>query len=430
MKGGMYFADGVSLVVHGVREQLFLGASQIKIMADGGVRSMYDSIQTVQFTFEEMRAAVGSHHNEIPPCGIFLLLKTLAFYAIMGLSWEQFPRKTVCFLWMGAMYIDILNLLHQHNMPRPTSRRPGKGICLLDMPRDYVLVSLQATGPEPAYDDLLEITLLRIRGSLVVDEFHSLLAPEQALTPFTSRCTSLTNDMLVEAPSPLAVMPQVLAFIEQDTLVGFRMTSHINYLYDWSQQTLGCAFANDYVDLLSLAYLLIPELSDYRLPALAQALGLIPEPVFRSTDACHAIRRCYNQLITMVEVRFGDTDELLTLIAQESTALRRHCLVVPEYPQKALVLNSRHLLHGRHVLVADKPDALRLGQLHQCIKQRGGICETSLSPQVNYLVLANHTYENRRMGKITPKQRQAEQLCLAGQDLTILSESAFYELLL
>jgi imidazolonepropionase-like amidohydrolase len=51
-------ADGVAEVTRAVREQLFLGASQIKIMAGGGISSAYDPIQTVQFTYEEMKAAV------------------------------------------------------------------------------------------------------------------------------------------------------------------------------------------------------------------------------------------------------------------------------------------------------------------------------------------------------------------------------------
>lgn len=53
-----YVADGKTEVLRAVREQLFLGASQIKIMAGGGCSSKYDPIQTVQFTFEEMKAAV------------------------------------------------------------------------------------------------------------------------------------------------------------------------------------------------------------------------------------------------------------------------------------------------------------------------------------------------------------------------------------
>lgn len=53
-------ADGVDEVTRAVREQLFLGASQIKMMAGGGFSSAYDHISTVQFSLEEMKAAVGA----------------------------------------------------------------------------------------------------------------------------------------------------------------------------------------------------------------------------------------------------------------------------------------------------------------------------------------------------------------------------------
>lgn len=60
MGGQSYIADGVDEILKGVREQLFLGASQIKIMAGGGLSSEYDHVKTLQYTFEEMRAAVAA----------------------------------------------------------------------------------------------------------------------------------------------------------------------------------------------------------------------------------------------------------------------------------------------------------------------------------------------------------------------------------
>jgi len=53
-------ADGVPEVLRRVREQLLLGASQIKIMTGGGVSSAYDPIHVNQFTAEEIRAAVAA----------------------------------------------------------------------------------------------------------------------------------------------------------------------------------------------------------------------------------------------------------------------------------------------------------------------------------------------------------------------------------
>jgi imidazolonepropionase-like amidohydrolase len=56
--GFMRVADGVERVLAAVREQLKLGASQIKLMAGGGAASLYDPLYTVQFTQAEMVAAV------------------------------------------------------------------------------------------------------------------------------------------------------------------------------------------------------------------------------------------------------------------------------------------------------------------------------------------------------------------------------------
>ncbi len=57
-EGVNVIADGVPEVLRRTREQLMKGASQIKIMAGGGVSSLYDPLDTVQYTLEEMRAAV------------------------------------------------------------------------------------------------------------------------------------------------------------------------------------------------------------------------------------------------------------------------------------------------------------------------------------------------------------------------------------
>ncbi len=51
-------ADGEAEVLRRTREQLMRGATQIKIMAGGGVSSLYDPLDTAQFLEEEMRAAV------------------------------------------------------------------------------------------------------------------------------------------------------------------------------------------------------------------------------------------------------------------------------------------------------------------------------------------------------------------------------------
>lgn len=62
LNGGV-IADGVAEVRKRVREQLMLGASQIKVAAGGGVSSSYDPIDVAQYSEEEFRAAVDAAEN-------------------------------------------------------------------------------------------------------------------------------------------------------------------------------------------------------------------------------------------------------------------------------------------------------------------------------------------------------------------------------
>jgi len=61
--GGGAIADGVDRVLQRAREQLMLGASQLKLAAGGGVSSHYDPIDTSQYTEPEFRAAVDAAEN-------------------------------------------------------------------------------------------------------------------------------------------------------------------------------------------------------------------------------------------------------------------------------------------------------------------------------------------------------------------------------
>jgi imidazolonepropionase-like amidohydrolase len=61
--GAGMIADGVDQVLKRTREQLMLGASQIKLAAGGGVASNFDPIDVSQYTEPEFRAAVDCAEN-------------------------------------------------------------------------------------------------------------------------------------------------------------------------------------------------------------------------------------------------------------------------------------------------------------------------------------------------------------------------------
>jgi imidazolonepropionase-like amidohydrolase len=61
--GAAAIADSPDLVRQRAREQLQLGASQIKLMAGGGVASSFDPLDVTQYSVAELRAAVEAAEN-------------------------------------------------------------------------------------------------------------------------------------------------------------------------------------------------------------------------------------------------------------------------------------------------------------------------------------------------------------------------------
>jgi imidazolonepropionase-like amidohydrolase len=61
--GAAMIADDAATVRKRAREQLALGASQVKLMAGGGVSSSFDPLDVTQYSVEELRAAVEAAEN-------------------------------------------------------------------------------------------------------------------------------------------------------------------------------------------------------------------------------------------------------------------------------------------------------------------------------------------------------------------------------
>ncbi|SDJ28466.1 Imidazolonepropionase [Ferrimonas sediminum] len=62
-QGHLVLADGVPECLKRTRDQIFMGASQIKVFGGGGASSLFDPLETIQYTREELRAIVETVAN-------------------------------------------------------------------------------------------------------------------------------------------------------------------------------------------------------------------------------------------------------------------------------------------------------------------------------------------------------------------------------
>lgn len=65
----------------------------------------------------------------------------------------------------------------------------------------------------------------------------------------------------------------------------------------------------------------------------------------------------------------------------------------------------------------------------QLVVNLGGILDNSVNKQTNYLILGNNDYNAILKGEKSSKHKKAEKLQLEGQDISIIDEYTFYDLL-
>lgn len=159
--------------------------------------------------------------------------------------------------------------------------------------KDYVVFDLETTGVSPVYDEVVEISGIRVADSRVVEEFTSLVNPGRHISDGASQVNGITDEMVADAPDFQEVLGKFLDFAGSSVLVGHNIHSFdLNFIYRDAEKYYGTVPGNDYVDTLSLARACLPELSRYRLTDLASYYGI------SSAGAHRALQDCYmNQQI-------------------------------------------------------------------------------------------------------------------------------------
>ncbi|MBE6882311.1 MAG: exonuclease, partial [Ruminococcaceae bacterium] len=87
------------------------------------------------------------------------------------------------------------------------------------------------------------------------------------------------------------------------------------------------------------------------------------------------------------------------------------------------------LVYGKCFVFTGILEKMLRKEAMQIVVNMGGFCGDTVTKKTNYLVLGNNDYcSTIKDGKST-KQKKAEALILKGEDIEVISENVFYEMI-
>ncbi|MBI2940356.1 MAG: DEAD/DEAH box helicase [Chloroflexi bacterium] len=129
----------------------------------------------------------------------------------------------------------------------------------------YVSLDLEMTGPRPEDQEVIEIGVVKFRGSRVIDTWSTLVNPQVPLPYSVQMLTGIQPDDLTRAPLLADVVEQLRAFVQDYPLVAHTISADVGCL-----ERSGVKLTNPQIDTFELASVLLPMLPSYSLAALAE----------------------------------------------------------------------------------------------------------------------------------------------------------------
>lgn len=137
---------------------------------------------------------------------------------------------------------------------------------------NFVVFDVETTGLDPIVNEVIEIGAVKIVDGKIKEQFQTLICPENEIPEEITNLTTITNDMVKNAPNNNDAIADFFKFCENCILVGYNVAFDFAFINN-SAQKAGLFFNNQTYDAMVIAKnkLYLPR---YRLINVVEALNL------------------------------------------------------------------------------------------------------------------------------------------------------------
>lgn len=307
--------------------------------------------------------------------------------------------------------------------------REEKGKSLIASPDSFIVLDIETTGYLPEWDHIIEVGAIKYDHGVEIARFSSLVQPPSVdgeyIDPYITELTGITNEMLASAPAIENILPELYDFLGSSIIIGHNVNFDINFLYDNFEEVLEKPLSNDFIDTMRLSRNLHPEEKHHRLSDLCERYALDYSSAHRSIKDCELTFSCYNKLLSEINDTFDNFDSFLqSRIKHSSQGVK-----AKDIHSEKTDFDITHPLYGKVCVFTGTLEKLLRKEAMQLVANLGGINGDSVTKKTNYLILGNNDYCKTLKDGKSSKQKKAEKLKLEGNDIEILPETVFYELL-
>ena len=137
-----------------------------------------------------------------------------------------------------------------------------------------IVLDTETTGLDYTRERIIEFAAVRLENGKIVDEYQTLINPEQHIRKSSIAIHGITEDMVKDAPTEAEALPKILEFIGDYPIVAHNAIFDYSFLNEAKMRVMGEPLENARIDSQAMFKEIAPELESHGLEALTQRFNV------------------------------------------------------------------------------------------------------------------------------------------------------------
>ena len=137
-----------------------------------------------------------------------------------------------------------------------------------------IVLDTETTGLDYTREKLVEFAAVRLENGKIVDEYQTLINPEQHIRKSSIAIHGITQDMVADAPTEAEVLPKIIEFIGDYPIVAHNAIFDYSFLNEAKLRVMGTSLENPRIDTQAMFKEIAPELESHGLEALTNRFNV------------------------------------------------------------------------------------------------------------------------------------------------------------
>ncbi len=186
----------------------------------------------------------------------------------------------------------------------------------------FVVFDLETTGLSKETEKITEIGAVKVENGKITERFSTFVNPQKPIPQKIVELTSITDEMVANAPKIEEILPKFFEFCKGCVLVAHNASFDTGFIKN-EAQNLGLNYNFTHLDTLMLARCMCPELGNHKLGTLTKHFKVVLENHHRAVDDAKATADIFVKMLeNLKELGTEDISKLNTYYDVRSASKR------------------------------------------------------------------------------------------------------------